>query len=345
MKPSCIILLAFSVLASDALGCTSMIVSASKSESGRPLLWKHRDTDADNNFLAKVEPTDSTAGYVGLFNAGDSLLSEAWMGMNDRGFAIMNTASYNVADHESPLADREAAVMTEALKYCTTVDDFASLLDILPKPLGVQANFGVIDAHGGAAYFETDDRNWVRYNVDDSDGGYIIRTNFSHSGDSLRGYGYIRYATAQKLVGEHNKISACDLTENFSKQFYHSLHGRNFENDSIVYDADFIPRRISTSSLVVEGVLPGEEPDNIKMWGCLGYPPCSVSDRITLYHVPEDFRPDGNWRSPAADRAALLRSGSCAMTLPEGNNYLDMRILMPVVEECRKKSYSNWISH
>ena len=36
--------------------------------------------------------------YVALFNAADRRLEQAWTGMNDAGFAIMNTASYNLKD-------------------------------------------------------------------------------------------------------------------------------------------------------------------------------------------------------------------------------------------------------
>lgn len=318
--------------------CTSMIVSAERSATGRPLLWKHRDTDADNNFLAKVEATDSTFSYIGLFNAGDSLLAEAWMGMNERGFAIMNTASYNVAPHESPLEDREAVIMSEALKYCKSVDDFAMLLDALPKPLGVQANFGVIDAYGGASYFETSDREWTMFNVADSDDGYLIRTNFSVSGDSLGGRGYIRYETAHKLASDNKEsLTPQLLTEFFSRQFYHSLIGRDFSGDSIFIDADFIPRPISQCSLVVEGVNEGDDTSEIRMWGCVGYPPCAVSEWITLESIPEGFGPNENWRSTSCDEANALRRSTLPLSTPEGNSYIDMKRLKPIIERCVKR--------
>lgn len=343
MKKICIALILCALGCDSALPCTSMIVSSRKSATGTPLLWKHRDTDADNNFLARVEATDSTAAYVGLFNAGDSTLSEAWMGMNERGFAIMNTASYNVADLESDLADREAVVMTDALKHCTTVDDFERLLQRLPKPLGVQANFGVIDADGGAAYFETDDRRYVRFDVDSVADGYIIRTNFSVSGDPAKGRGHIRYNTASKIAAEYDKISPLDLTEGLSKQFYHSVMGRDLANDSIVYDADFIPRDISTASLVVVGTAPGEPTDGIAMWGCLGYPPCSVCEWVTLTDIPAEFGPGDAWRSEACDRAFAIRRNVQALDLPDGRKYLDMNRLRPAVFESRRLSHENYV--
>lgn len=87
---------------------------------------------------------------MALYNGGDSLLAEAWMGLNDAGFAIMNTASYNLAPDTASVKDREGIVMRLALERCRTLDDFETLLDTLPRPLGVQANFGVLDASAPA---------------------------------------------------------------------------------------------------------------------------------------------------------------------------------------------------
>ena len=82
------------VIATEAWGCTSAIVGGARSASGRPLLWKNRDTGQQHNFVEKVVTgRPGEFRYVGLFNAGDSLLREAWMGMNEAGFAFMNTAS------------------------------------------------------------------------------------------------------------------------------------------------------------------------------------------------------------------------------------------------------------
>jgi hypothetical protein len=52
--------------------------------------------------------------------------------------------------------------MKIALRQCGTVEDFETLLHNLPKPLGVEANFGVIDAYEGAALYETDNFTYLR---------------------------------------------------------------------------------------------------------------------------------------------------------------------------------------
>jgi len=325
--------------------CTSMIVSSKASASGRPLLWKHRDTSADNNFLARVDGSDGEIGYVGLFNAGDSLFQEAWMGMNDRGFAIMNTASYNLAPDTAKFKDQEGHVMATALRRCVTVADFEALLAELPKPLGVQANFGVIDAEGGAAYFETDDYHWTRFDVDDSPTGVLIRSNYSFSGEEGKGYGYIRYKTAGHLVSEAiitRSITPELLTENLSRSFYHSLVGRDLYDEDIVVNQDFIPRDISTSSIVVEGTIPGQAPNQTRMWTALGYPPCAITKLVTLTEIPDDFLPDANWRSPACDKSMRLRCSTIPYPGGSGPKYIDMRLLRPINEKNRAQSLDNY---
>ena len=331
----------------DANACTSMIVSARASASGRPLLWKHRDTGADNNFLQRVQPANGCYGYVGLFNAGDSLLSEAWMGMNDAGFAIMNTASYNLAPDTTDYVDREAFVMTEALRHCASVDEFEALLAQLPKPLGVQANFGVIDAYGGAAYFETTDHTWMRYDAADDPSGVLIRTNYSFSGVEGKGSGYIRYQTAWRLSAQAiavGQVTPMLLTETLSRSFYHSLLGEDFLANGAQYvaDADFIPRPISTASIVVEGVNNPDDASHIQMWAALGYPPCAPVHYVTLTSIPAELRPTAAWRSIACEEAAELRR-SVIPTI--GNNsvdYLDLEKLRPIVERMHQRSMATY---
>ena len=170
----------FFVFFYDLFACTSAIVGADMNPYGRPLLWKNRDTSAFDNKIEYIPGNCEDFSYVALYNAKDSLLSEAWMGMNGYGFAVMNTASYNIKNDTVPEKemDKEGIVMTKALKKCKTVEDFALLLDTLPKPMGVEANFGVIDAYGNGAYFETNNDSYVRFNISDSPDNVIVRTNY-----------------------------------------------------------------------------------------------------------------------------------------------------------------------
>ena len=278
MKYLYIALIACLVVASDAAACTSAIVSGCVTANGRPLLWKHRDTGAGDNKVERIAATDSTFEYVALFNAADRDCREAWIGYNSAGFAVMNTAVYNLKDDTVTNMDREGLVMTEALKRCRSVGDFARLLDSLPHPLGVEANFGVIDAAGDGAYFETCNYGYVKYDIADAPDGVLVRTNYAHSGRNGEGKGYTREDNAWHLLEPHianHCVSAELFTEVLSKQFYCSRTGADdtYSEKQVLADQDYIPRYTSTATVVVEGVVEGESPLLTTMWIGLGYPP------------------------------------------------------------------------
>jgi len=146
--------------------CTTVLVSGKATPDGRPLLLKNRDSDEIRNRLSFFQ--DGKYTYYGLVNAKDIQGKEVWGGFNSTGFAIINSASYNLKLNDtSKLADREGIIMKLALQRCATLDDFEQLLQKLPKPLGVEANFGVIDASGGGAYYETDNYTFRKFDVND----------------------------------------------------------------------------------------------------------------------------------------------------------------------------------
>lgn len=289
-----------------ALACTSAIVAAHANPSGRPILWKHRDTSNVDNKVEYVPPTEGQFGYVALFNAADADLREAWMGVNDAGFAVMNTASYNIKDDKVPAKkmDKEGFLMTRALRQCRTVDDFRKLLDNYPRPMGVEANFGVIDALGNGAFFETNNHSYVVYDLSDAPDGLLIRTNYSHSGRKGEGYGHVREANAECLLRDFAADAAITpelLTEKVSRTFYHDSKKEDYtlsENRSLL-DDDFIPRYKSTATVAIEGCIPASTLDSVTpeyvadqyiMWTGLGYPPVA---RIRAVRCRPDGVPDG----------------------------------------------------
>ena len=313
--------------------CTSAIVGASRSATGRPMMWKHRDTGTEHNFVDRVEKP-GCIGYIGLFNGGDSLRREAWMGMNDAGFMIMNTASYNLAPDTAQLKDREGDVMRRALEVCRTVDDFRSLLDTLARPMGVQANFGVLDASGAGGYFETDDVGYIPYMLSDSV-PVIIRTNYSVSGNDTDGYGYIRYANAEYLLGDKidkGGIKPSDFTEGLSLSYYHSLLGRDFLADTTfrwVVDQDFIPRRSSSASIVM---VAGETPDKNYMGVRLGYPPVADLYIVGLKDIPEAVRPtEEGVRARACNESIDRKRLAFPIGRGSGPNYIDLEYVRSVI--------------
>ncbi len=124
-----------------AEACTSIIISGKSTPDGRPIMWKNRDTDTYQNAIKYFN--DGKYSSIGLIDSDDPSGESVWIGYNSAGFAIMNTASYNLIMNDSiDLKDREGIVMREALMQCATVAEFESFLNNHQKPLGVEANFG-----------------------------------------------------------------------------------------------------------------------------------------------------------------------------------------------------------
>lgn len=321
--------------------CTSAIIGAELNPSGRPILWKHRDTSTIDNKVEYVAPSGEDFGFVALYNAADMALKEAWMGMNDQGFAIMNTASYNIKDDKVPAKkmDKEGIVMAKALRSCRTVDDFARLLDEWPRPMGVEANFGVIDATGAGAYFETNNHSYKRFDLKNAPDHILVRTNYSHSGRPGEGYGHIREANANcelRPYVEKGEITPELLTEYVSREFYHdgrkedlTMSGRRN-----VLDEDFIPRYKSTATIAIEGCRPVENVDMITpeevaqeyiMWTGMGYPP--VAEIRAVRCSADGIAPDLRGTLPGGhcilgDKARAERDS--VFTLKGKNKYIDI---------------------
>lgn len=339
------ILFAFFISVPYIDACTSAIIGADMNPTGRPLLWKNRDTSAFDNKIEYIEGKNGEFSYTALFNASDSLLNEAWMGMNDAGFAVMNTASYNIKNDDVPEKDmdKEGVLMTKALKTCRTVNDFANLLDTLPKPLGVEANFGVIDAYGNGAYFETNNDNYIKIDLKDAPDHILVRTNYSHCGRKNEGYGFIREANANHLLApyiEEKNIGPEVLTEVLSRSFYHDLLKNDFSSgEEWVIDQDFIPRYTSVATVVIEGCEPLSKdvvPDSdfitsqYIMWTGLGYPPCS--EIIPVWCIPDGVEeglkgsaPNGH--SPICDIALTRKAEVFPFKMGNGEKYIHMQKL------------------
>lgn len=306
----------------DAVGCTSALVGMERGADGRWLLWKHRDSGHADNYALGVEATDSTMAYVALFNAADSLAREAWIGFNSAGFAVMNTASYNIPAPRKGWADREGLLMSEALRHCRSVDDFRQMLAGFAGPRGVQANFGAVDASGNGAYFETDDYGMVEYSLADDPSGMITRTNYSCSGGSRKRLGMSRHRAENHLLdslmaaprqwADRGEVAAEDFIETLSRSLYLPAAGVELtEGDAPSWpdNGDVISRRSSCASVVIEGPKPGEDPaQTMIMWVAIGFPTLSVVEPVMLDSVPASLLPHpANCHSELCDSVKILR--------------------------------------
>ena len=182
--------------------------------------------------------------------------------------------------------------MYKALSECGNLADFEAFLDRYPRPMRVEANFGVIDAQGGAAYYEVNNTRWTKLDANDpkiAPDGYLIYTNFSYTGRLNEGFGYIRHQTATEIISRHvtmgGKFTPHWIFKHLSRSYYHSLMGIDLLREEFspekasgwVYDQDFIPRKSTTASVIIQGVKPDENPEMTTVWTILGYPPVGVA--------------------------------------------------------------------
>ena len=129
--------------------CTSAVIQPAGSTTGGPVLWKNRDTDVLSNKVVFVD--EQPYDYLCLANFDAPSGRSCWAGLNSEGFAIINTVAYNLPEPGGEMEDLEGLIMADALRSCRTVADFEAYLSANPgRDLGSLANFGVLDAEGGA---------------------------------------------------------------------------------------------------------------------------------------------------------------------------------------------------
>jgi hypothetical protein len=336
--PLIILLLCVSRLNTSA--CTTAVVSGKCTVDGRPLLFKQRDATDFNNRMQLFH--DGKYIYMGLCDKKDPKGKEVWGGYNSTGFAIINSASYNLnSSDSSSVKDREGFIMKRALQVCASLKDFEILLDTLAKPMGCNTNFGVIDAHGGAAYYETGNNGYVKFDANDSviaKRGYLIRTNFCFTGKSDLDKGLSRYyAEKEILLGGYARqiLSPEFFLSDVSRSLFHGLTHVNLynqmpENDITPFFVpfrDYILRYSTSSALVIQGVSQGESPSQSVCWTVLGSPLTSVA--IPLWIIPSGNLPlileadtDGN--APLCKWALTLKESLFPIHSGEGPDYLDL---------------------
>ncbi len=270
-----------------APACTSAVVAPGGAANGAPLLWKNRDATELSNRLLYVAETP--LAYVGLVNRGDRAGRLVYAGLNAAGLAVMNTVAYNLpAPGADDMHDLEGMIMADALRLCVSVDDFARLLASRVGPeLGSQANFGVIDAQGGAAVFEVHNGGVARRDVAGEPRSYAVVTNFARDGEAGTGAGYLRFARAEQLLAGLGgaPVSAGDLL-GFARDTGHVLvrhpdvavAAAAATADSLwIATRDCINKSYTSAAVVVAGRRPGQAWPPATLWVVPGEPVTAVA--------------------------------------------------------------------
>ena len=289
----CMMAIAIICVLEPAWACSSAVISGKVTPDGRPLLWKNRETGHLRNHMVYVK--GEKYDFVADVNSDNfPKLKEAWVGSNVAGFALMNTQSYNLVRGDIADDDRgpkNGEVIYRALEVCATVADFCHFLDTIQKPSGIEANFGVIDAQGGAAMFEVDEHSYKMFDANDPNvapHGYVARTNFSNGGELNLGYGYVRYLEVDRVLSKACAMGGITpqlIFTDIARSFRNNILDIDLRSGDFNYpktsgwftDQDFIPRNNTSCSIVVQGVKKGENPELTVLWTILGYPPTGVA--------------------------------------------------------------------
>lgn len=308
--------------------CTIAVLSGRCTRDGRPLLWKNRDVAEQDNSIRFF--SGNSRSFIGICDVGDA--DAVFAGINSAGFAILNSAA---EDMEGESGEENGSFMKRALEECATVDDFEALLMATNGP-GRQtlANFGVIDARGGAAMFEAGNTSYTRYDAGKASLGYLVRTNFAITGihPEYAG-GYLRFDRAHEILNGAAAAGAIDA------RFILDRCARDLVNEAVnpyplpyegsdpghpwgfLRTVHSINRAVTASAVVFHGVLPGEDPLLATMWAILGEPVCGVALPLWLKSADVSHVLGGSPTSPLRDAVKLAES--LCYTDPASPLYID----------------------
>lgn len=368
MKKLFLLLLAiFCLNVQKMAACTSVIVSGKATTDGRPLIFKNRDTGTLENRMMVLQ--GQRFRYVGLVNTNDTLAEHVWGGHNEAGFAIINTAAYNLNGDEGD-TDGDGILIRKALSLCASVEDFETLLDTIAKPMNVNSNFGVLDAHGCCAYFETGHYKYVKFDVNDptvAPDGYLMRTNFGTTGNHKLDQGVERFCAITDYMNEaigEGKFDATRLITSIPRYFTHGLTKWKMEdfmpateNDVQMFPiSDYITRYSTASAILVQGILPDERPENMVSWTIIGSPMTAVAVPVVLLpsgKLPQMLGDDGTGCARLNTLSLTLKKRIFSLQSGNTKAYIDLsklmnraqtgtvQLLQPVEQEVVKKGVEN----
>ncbi len=280
---------------SSLSACTTAVISGKATRDGRPLLWKNRDRNFVHNQVVQISGGKYRA--IGVANEGNRQV--IWMGVNEAGFCIENSVT-NDLGVKGAKGPGNGSFMSQALLNCATVEDFEALLaETNASGRSTKANYGVIDARGGAALFETGATSYQKFDANDpqvAPHGFVVRSNFSMTGQKFKQsvgpeelqelYSANRYLRAQDLLNERvggeldlaYLLRHClrDLADEQGCCIPGSVNQRDALLPEFIDTKHTISRTTTVSAAVFQGVLPDEDPRWTTMWVAIGDPKFSV---------------------------------------------------------------------
>jgi len=277
------------IVSAGLMACTIAAIDGRATADGRPLLWKNRDVgnpDQKFNYFAPIlNGGRLTRGYLGNYYSTDT--TRIYMGVNDAGFGIVNSDSYNLDDSLTAGID-DGTLMRLALEICTKLEEFEGLLDSTSALGRVDCwNFGVFDSCGRAAIYECGNRHWIAYYAGQDSDGILVRANYSLSGGARR-TGEMRVKRAEEIFESHSKeeLSASfilarlprDLANEYADPYPLPYMGTQPDGaPGYIWAGSTINNVRTNSAAVIRGVTLGESPRFSTLLAILGTPVLSLA--------------------------------------------------------------------
>jgi len=277
----------FVLIPRDINGCTTAVISDSASRNRVPILWKNRDTGYLSNKIIFVK--ESPNNFVAIVNSTETSGRFVYAGLNSKGFAITNTVAYNLPKVEKEIHDLEGQIMSDALRTCSTVDDFEKYIKKnLGKSLGSWSTFSVIDGEGGSTLFEVHNNGYKRYDTSVSEKKYLVVTNFARSGEKDKGAGYLRFEQATKLFMEipMRQIDHQSIFQKISRDIGNplvkhpslsDLKEQPSDNPLWIHSRNCINRPSTSGAVIITGRKSGDPYSIATLWVILGEPLTSIA--------------------------------------------------------------------
>jgi hypothetical protein len=159
--------------------------------------------------------------------------------------------------------------------------------------------------------------------------------------------GYVRYQNAEYLI--HRGYAAGELSAewifaNPSRSFFNAILDSDLMTEGgrpesgWAIDQDYIPRKSSSASVVVEGVVAGSNPDATTIWTVLGYPPCGYAVASWVKAGEKIAAPiavDAEGTAPANRLAVALKRKVFPVTRGNGSKYMRTDVIAKAIDALR----------
>lgn len=258
MKCRILSLVCLALLGVSTFACTSATVSPKRSATGEVMLWKHRDYSMRHTGVEYV--TGGKYAFTGLMSG-----KGCYGGLNEAGLGITTNAVRNLvperAGAPNSFKGHPFSLHVTALRECATVDEFEKLLaTYLPESKGhFQTMIGVCDKLGNSAFFEVSNKSYKRFNAQDTEEGFVIRSNFGFSGaDSIRGTSTRRYDIMYSQMSSHKAPFKVEDFVGYGKSFNSVKYGNVLDTDDEFIDDNYTVQRNTSCADII--IISGENP-------------------------------------------------------------------------------------